>query len=185
MFRELMSYCRPRWISDYVWSKFEERVRIVTGFENAPGAMVQMMSTRSLQGFAGPGETADWGIVAGQLVDATAATITPTQSRASAADGRQVMVPVAISVLTDDETLEFAVNLTAPTTPTATSSKPRWSSTASARWSRSAACTAAEPVPFPGISCTLARSAGGAGRRVISRQFSVVRITKHLLKTVD
>ena len=37
MFRELMSYCRPRWISDYVFGKFEQRVRIVTGFESSPG----------------------------------------------------------------------------------------------------------------------------------------------------
>ena len=111
MFRDLMSYCRPRWISDYVWSKFEARVRIVTGFENAPEAMVQMMSNRSLLGYAGPGQKADWGIVAGQLVDQTA-TITPTQyARLRLVDGREVMAPVAVSLLSDDETREFAVNL--------------------------------------------------------------------------
>src|SRR5439155_9311754 len=56
MWRELMSYCRPRWVSDYVYDRFEARVRIVTGFvDDAAAAMAQMMSRRSLQGFAGPG----------------------------------------------------------------------------------------------------------------------------------
>jgi hypothetical protein len=112
MFRELMSYCRPRWISDYVWNKFEARVRIVTGFIDQPTtAMAEMMASRSLQGFAGPGEKANWGIVAGQLVD-EAATITDTRyALLTLSDGRQVKMPVAVNLTTDDQTREFAINL--------------------------------------------------------------------------
>jgi hypothetical protein len=115
MFRELMSYCRPRWISDYVWKKFETRVRVITGFESmGAAAMTQMMASHSLLGYADPGqETADFGIVNGSLVDATA-TLTPTTyARLRLVDGREVMAPVAVSFLNDDEAnvREFAVNL--------------------------------------------------------------------------
>ncbi len=113
MFRELMSYCRPRWVSDYVWKKFETRVRIITGFENmGAAAMTQMMASHSLLGYAGPGQdTADYGIVNGSLVDTTA-TLTPTTyARLRLVDGREVMAPVSVNLLTDDETREFAVNL--------------------------------------------------------------------------
>jgi hypothetical protein len=112
MWRELMSYCRPRWVSDYVWNKLEARVRIVTGFADTPAAMAEMMSTRSLQGFAGPGESANWGIVAGRLVD-DAAMITPQRyALLGLRDGRQVKMPVAVTLATDDVTKELAVNLT-------------------------------------------------------------------------
>ena len=111
MFRELMSYCRPRWISDYVYGKFEQRVRIVTAFESTPAAMGQMLAARSLLGYAGPGDKVDWGVVAGQLVDQTA-VMTPTQyARLRLLDGREVMAPVAVQLLTDDATREFAINL--------------------------------------------------------------------------
>jgi hypothetical protein len=113
MWRELMSYCRPRWVSDYVYNKFEARVRIVTGFvDNAASAMAQMMSRRSLQGFAGPGEQPSWGIVAGQLVDDTASMTPERYAVLTLSDGRQVRAPVAVAFATDDQTREFAVNLT-------------------------------------------------------------------------
>jgi hypothetical protein len=112
MWRELMSYCRPRWISDWMWSRFEERVRIVTGFATAAPAMGQMLSARSLQAYAGPGEAADWGIVAGQLVDATAAMTATRYALLRLADGRSVRAPVAVGTMTDDQTREFSVNLT-------------------------------------------------------------------------
>jgi hypothetical protein len=112
MWRDLMSYCRPRWISDYVWNKFEERVRIVSAFPSA-GAMGQMMAARSLQGFAAPGEQPRWGIVAGKLVDSTA-LMSPTQYAVlDLTGGRQVMAPVSVEALgEDDPTRAFSVNLT-------------------------------------------------------------------------
>jgi Peptidase M66 len=112
MWRELMSYCRPRWISDYVWNKFETRVRIVTGFIDQPGtAMAEMMSSRSLQGFAGPGEKPNWGIVAGKLVDETAVITDTRYALLKLIDGREVKMPVAVNLTTDDQTREFAVSL--------------------------------------------------------------------------
>ena len=111
MFRELMSYCRPRWISDYVWTRFEQRVRVVTAFENTTSAMAEMMASRSLLGYAGPGQEADWGIVAGRLVDDTAVLTPTTYARLHLVDGRTVMAPVAVNLLSDDETREFAISL--------------------------------------------------------------------------
>jgi hypothetical protein len=111
MFRELMSYCRPRWVSDFVWTKFEARVRILTGFADAPATMTQMLATRSLQGFAGPGESPNWGIVSGDLVEG-AATITPDRyALLTLLDGRQVKTAVAVNLASDDVTQELAVHL--------------------------------------------------------------------------
>lgn len=112
MFRDLMSYCRPRWISDYVWRAFEERVRIVSGYIPAGGGGgMNMLPARSLQGFAGPGEAPNWGIVAGSLVEDGAVATASRHAVLKLADGRQVRVPVAVEELTDHETREFAVNL--------------------------------------------------------------------------
>jgi hypothetical protein len=115
MWRDLMSYCRPRWISDYVWNKFEERVRIVSAFPSA-NAMGQMMASRSLQGFAAPGEQPRWGIVAGKLVEDTA-LMSPTQYAVlELTGGRQVMAPVSVEELgEDDPTRAFSINLTGAT----------------------------------------------------------------------
>jgi hypothetical protein len=113
MWRDLLSYCRPRWISDFNWIKFEERVRIVTGFAGSTTAMTQMMANRSLQGFAGPGERPDWGIVAGRLVDESAIMSDTRYAVLDLADGRQVRAPVAVEELGEgDPTRAFSVNLT-------------------------------------------------------------------------
>jgi hypothetical protein len=113
-FRDLMSYCRPRWISDYVWNAFEERVRIVSAFPSA-NAMAQLMASRSLQGFAAPGESPRWGIVAGKLVEDTALMSPTRYAVLELTGGRQVMAPVAVEPLgEDDPTRAFSVNLTGP-----------------------------------------------------------------------
>jgi hypothetical protein len=113
MWRELMSYCRPRWISDFMWRRFEERVRVVTGFVGNAAATGQMMKARSLQGYAGPGEPANWGIVAGQLVDEQATMSPERYALLRLADGRQVRMPVSVQQMSDDDvTREFAINLT-------------------------------------------------------------------------
>ncbi|HEY0706689.1 MAG TPA: hypothetical protein VGG33_07830 [Polyangia bacterium] len=113
MFRELMSYCRPRWISDYQWIRFEARLRTVTGFAamEGTGMMAQMQAARSLQGYAGPGETPEWGVVTGQLVDPAVTVTAQRYARLALADGRSVTVPVQVGELTDHETFEYAVNL--------------------------------------------------------------------------
>jgi hypothetical protein len=86
-------------------------VRIVTGFKDAPATMAQMLANRSLQGFAGPGEAVNWGIVSGQLVDEAAAITPDRYALLTLADGRQVKMPVAVGLATDDVTRELAINL--------------------------------------------------------------------------
>jgi hypothetical protein len=109
-FKELMGYCRPRWISDWMWGKFEERVRIVSGFSQ-PGGVT--LAERSLQAFVGPGERPNWGVVVGQLVDPAAAMSAGSFARLTLDDGTQRRVPVAVQLLSDDVTREIAVNLPA------------------------------------------------------------------------
>ncbi|HEY0712417.1 MAG TPA: M66 family metalloprotease, partial [Polyangia bacterium] len=111
MFRELMSYCRPRWISDYVYNKFEARVRQTMAMIPA-GMADEDMSKRSLQGWAGPGENINFGLALGQLVDEATTPITDHQHAVlTLTDGRTIKVPVAIGLASDDVTREFAINL--------------------------------------------------------------------------
>jgi hypothetical protein len=111
MFKELMGYCRPRWISDFTWKQLEVRVRLMSamaaGATETPPAMA--LAARSLQGFAGPGESPSFGLVAGRLVDDGAPA--GGQARLTFTDGRQATVPVAVQLLSDDVTREIAVNL--------------------------------------------------------------------------
>jgi hypothetical protein len=111
MFKELMGYCRPRWISDFTWKQLEVRVRLVSAMSAAatetPTAMA--LEARSLQGFAGAGEAPSFGVVAGRLVADGAAAA--GQARLVLSDGRQTTVPVSVQLLSDDVTREFAVNL--------------------------------------------------------------------------
>jgi hypothetical protein len=109
-FRELMGYCRPRWVSDYTWKALETRVRAVSAFANAQPSAMALMG-RSIQGYAGPGEVPDWGIVSGKLVDDDMPITADQQARLTFDDGRTMVVPVAITMMTDDETREIAINL--------------------------------------------------------------------------
>lgn len=111
MFRELMSYCRPRWVSDFVYNKFEVRVRQTIAMIPA-GMADQEISRRSLQGWAGPGESINFGLALGQLVDESATPITDDQyARLTLTDGSTLKVPVAVTLASDDVTKEFAINL--------------------------------------------------------------------------
>jgi hypothetical protein len=115
-FRELMGYCRPRWISDYQWRALEVRVRAVSAFPAAAGAPgMTTLDQHSLQGFvtAGAGETPDWGVVTGALVPDGAAVTAARRARLTLADGRTLDVPVAVELMSDDVTREIAVNLPA------------------------------------------------------------------------
>ena len=116
-FKELLGYCRPRWISDYTWKALETRVRIVSAFPTAqPGTMA--LTERSLQAYvgAGPGETPDWGIVPGLLVDQSVPVSPQRQARLVLDDGSTLVMPVSVALLTDDLTREIAVNLPAGAT---------------------------------------------------------------------
>ncbi|HET6279786.1 MAG TPA: hypothetical protein VFH73_02420 [Polyangia bacterium] len=114
LWRDLMSYCRPqgggRWISDYVWRAFEERVRIVTAFNTGVWSL-QDMTSRSLQGFVDPGEKPLWTVVSGDLVDGAAAITATRYAVLTLADGRRVKTAVTVNELTDHVTQEYALNL--------------------------------------------------------------------------
>jgi hypothetical protein len=115
VWRDLMSYCRPqgggRWISDYVWRAFEERVRVVTTFNNGMWSAADEMTSRSLQGFVDPGEKPLWTVVSGDLVDGAAAITATRYAVLTLADGRRVKTAISVNELTDHVTLEYAVNL--------------------------------------------------------------------------
>jgi hypothetical protein len=113
MFRELMSYCRPRWISDYVYKKFEVRARMIQSMIPNTVSTEQQMAQRSLQGWISPGDREiNFGVTYGALVDESATSMTPDRyAILELADGSEVRVPVSVSTLTDDVTKEFAINL--------------------------------------------------------------------------
>ena len=112
MFKELMGYCRPRWISDYTWKQLETRLRAVNALaaQGATPGNNMALQTRSLQAFVGPGETPEFGVVTGDLGEG----LLPApgrQARLRLADGRQMMAPVSVQLLSDDVTRELAVSL--------------------------------------------------------------------------
>jgi hypothetical protein len=115
-FRELMGYCRPRWISDYQWRALEVRVRAVSAFAATGGAPgMTSLDERSLQGFVSVGgrEAPDWGVVTGALVPDGTAVTADRRARLTLADGRALEVPVLVELMSDDLTREIAVNLPA------------------------------------------------------------------------
>ena len=60
MFKELMGYCRPRWISDWMWGRFEARVRMVSA--TADGAARRDHAGRAIAaGLHRPGRAAQLG----------------------------------------------------------------------------------------------------------------------------
>ena len=111
-YKELMGYCRPRWISDFTWKMLEVRVRAVSAM-SAGGAMSTMLETRSLQAYAAVGERPEWGVVSGNLVDEGLKPSAARRARLTLASGRTVETAVSVQTLSDDVTRELAVNLPA------------------------------------------------------------------------
>jgi hypothetical protein len=108
MYKELMGYCRPRWISDYMWTRFEARVRTVSAMSPPAGTT---LADRSLLGYMGPGEKPNWGVVAERLVDSSTPMTGQRYARLRLEDGRVIRAPVTVNLMSDDETREFAINL--------------------------------------------------------------------------
>jgi hypothetical protein len=109
MFKELMGYCRPRWISDWMYGRLEARVRMVSATAMQPAATT--LAERSLLGYIGPGERPNWGLVAERVVEANVAMQPARFARLRLDDGRVVMAPVSITVMSDGETREIGVSL--------------------------------------------------------------------------
>jgi hypothetical protein len=111
-YKELMGYCRPRWISDFTWKMLEVRVRIISAM-SAAGATTTMLETRSLQAYAAVGERPEWGVVSGSLVDASVQPSAARRAQLTLASGRTVEAAVSVQLLSDGVTRELAVNLPA------------------------------------------------------------------------
>jgi hypothetical protein len=110
MFKELMGYCRPRWISDWMYGRFEARVRMVSAMTAAPPTATTL-AERSLLGYIGPGERPNWGVVAERLVEPGAAMLPQRYARLVMDDGRVIMAPVTVNVMSDGVTRELGVSL--------------------------------------------------------------------------
>ena len=110
-FKELMGYCRPRWISDFMWKRFEERVRSVstTASETPPEAVA--FAERSLVGYVAPGERPNWGMVPERLVADGTTMTSGRYARVVLDDGRVISAPVSVHVMSDEVTRELAVTL--------------------------------------------------------------------------
>jgi hypothetical protein len=116
-FKELMGYCRPRWISDFMWKRFEIRVRMVSALPVSEPP-VTAFPERSLLGYVAPGERPNWGVVPERLVDASTISMSAQRiARLVMDDGRILYAPVSVNVMSDDVTREIAVNLP-PDAPT-------------------------------------------------------------------
>jgi hypothetical protein len=112
-FKELMGYCRPRWISDYTWRFLEARVRLISAMAAEGAAGATTLATRSLQAYAAAGERPAWGVVGGSLVDPGLVPTAGRRARLTLADGSQIEQAVSVQLLSDDVTRELAVNLPA------------------------------------------------------------------------
>jgi hypothetical protein len=111
MYKDLMGYCYPTWISDYTFAGFAERVRTVSAF---PGAgAVSTAASRSLQAFvdtAAPGG-ARFAVVEGAVL-AAGVRPTPSQFARIVSGGRVLTTGVADQALGDDGRVhELAVDL--------------------------------------------------------------------------
>jgi hypothetical protein len=111
MYRELMGYCRPRWISDFIYTRFEQRVRMLSAMGARP-AETTALADRSLLGYMGPGERPNWGVVAERVVDSDSTPMTGQRyARLTLDDGRVINAPVSVNTMSDDLTREFGINL--------------------------------------------------------------------------
>jgi hypothetical protein len=119
MYKDLMGYCYPTWISDYTLDGFAKRVRLVTAFAPAASATPPSTSTlgeRSLQGFVSlPGGPAPrWAIVDGALVSPLLRPAHARSARIVLRDGQVVNTAVQVQPLGDDGiTAEIAAALPA------------------------------------------------------------------------
>ena len=90
--------------------RFEARVRMVSAMTAAPPTATTL-AERSLLGYIGPGERPNWGVVAERLVEPGAAMLPQRYARLVMDDGRVIMAPVTVNVMSDGVTRELGVSL--------------------------------------------------------------------------
>jgi hypothetical protein len=105
-----MGYCRPRWISDFIYTRFEQRVRQISGMAMQPPTTTALQE-RSLLGYMGPGERPNWGVVGERVTESDMPMSGSRYARLVLDDGRVVNAPVSVNVMSDEETREFGITL--------------------------------------------------------------------------
>jgi hypothetical protein len=96
MFKDVMGYCYPTWISDYTWNAFADRIRIVNGFP--PVTVTSSPPPRSLRGYYTPGKAPYWIVVRGGNVPAGTPITELRSATITAADGSLSIAPVAVDL---------------------------------------------------------------------------------------
>jgi hypothetical protein len=108
MYKDLMGYCYPTWLSDYTFDGFAKRVRAVSAFASTAGTSPR--ASRSLQGFV-EGDVVRWGLVDGAVL-AEGIVPTATQFALIHAGGTPVRAAVSYRALGEGQRVhEIAVDL--------------------------------------------------------------------------
>lgn len=114
-YHELMGYCRPRWISDWMWQRFGEKVRETT---EAAANFVVADERRSLSGFVDTKTgKAYWAVVDGALAE-----FGPRESLSEYAKvliaGEEVLLPLTVIPSSEPVMSEIVVTLPEGPLPT-------------------------------------------------------------------
>jgi hypothetical protein len=107
MFKELMGYCRPRWISDWMWNKFEAKVRTFTSW---PVTLESGPSGRTLTGYVESNGKASWAIVPGRLTEPNE-RITPSRVARVFSSGGALELPVTVTPFSEPGLVEVVATL--------------------------------------------------------------------------
>jgi hypothetical protein len=114
-FRELMGYCSPRWISDWMWNQLEKDVRTLTAFS---GADIASGGARLLSGLVTKKGEASWAIVRGRR-NVTADELVHSGTATLRFPNRQETVAFSRLVSGDPDVDEIFITLPAGPLPSA------------------------------------------------------------------
>jgi hypothetical protein len=107
MYKELMGYCRPRWISDWMWNKFEAKVRT---FSSWPVTLESAPSGRSLSGYVESNGRAHWAILPGKLTEPNE-IISPSRHAKVLRGGAVQTLPVSVIPFSEPGLVEVVASL--------------------------------------------------------------------------
>ena len=107
MFKELMGYCRPRWISDWMWNKFEAKVRTFTSW---PVPLASAPSGRSLTGYVESNGKAHWAVVPGALTEPNE-RVSPSRHAKVWSTGAVQVLPVSVIPFSEPGLVEVVATL--------------------------------------------------------------------------
>lgn len=109
-FRDLMSYCRPRWVSDWLWNRFAETVRT----HSSPASLLAPASGTSLSGYVEANGAARWALVPGELTELDARVTAARRARVWGPGGTSTL-PLSVIPSSHGDLVEVVVTL--PSSP--------------------------------------------------------------------